>query len=210
MADTGRQAGSVGQLAALLANRESFTNLAREVASDSPAPGYMAKDIARRYMAQIYNAFSGVEQARVEMALAIWCILNDVGGEQSHSEKPPIVVDGIEVSASEVFGVIIPSDRRGLPRQFAATMFESVTPMILEARPDVRAALTPRVVARGLRAGDELAVVSFAKGGLPGSNVRGAERARAKDLGVRRSAPASQFEPAVSEVNRPSDGPPLF
>lgn len=208
-----KSTGGPGQLARL--DADAIKSLAARCGNNIPAPGYMAQDDCKAYLAQIYNLFPGVDQVEVEMTLAKWCILHDVGGEQGHAEKPPIEAGGISVPANRVFGEVIPSDRRGLPRQFAATMFEKMVPVILDACPEIRAALTPRAIERGSRAGDEVFVVSFVKGGVPGSTASHA-RAKAKRVGVTRSPPvvSSPAEPYVSEVPRSAppaqDGRPSY
>jgi hypothetical protein len=172
-------------LDALLKNdKGAFEVLARTAGEAIPPPGYMQRDEAFRYLAQVYELFQGAERAAVEMALCQWCIRHDVGGTQDYVGKPPIVVGTLSVQAVEIFGKIIPTDSQGRARQFAATLFEKMVPLLLEADPSLRAALTPRALENGLTRGQELQVVSFLRGGKPGTQASSGVRYRVKQRNV--------------------------
>lgn len=200
--------GGGGSLADLLErDSEAFKQLAESAGRDIPPPGYMSKDQAGRYMAQIRNLFPGADGNMVEMVLAKWVCLHDVGGVQDFTGKPPIVVGTHSVAATKIFGEIIPTDNRGLARQFCATRFEKVVDAILVACPDVRAGLTPKALECGLKRGDEGLVVSFKRGGLPGTADSRGLRSAARRRALRGSYGAT-YEPTVEEV-RPAEVPPV-
>lgn len=181
---------------------------ASEAADHINAPGQMSVDDANTYMAEIKNLFPGVDGVQVEIALAMWAALHDVGGTQDFSSKDPIVAGSISVPATRVFGGVVPVDNRGLPRKFCSTRFEGVVGALLNADPTFRQKLTPKAIRAGLQPGDELKVVSYVRGVTPATVSGGGDRQMAKDMLLNRR-PATQgaqmnlSSPVVREIAAP-------
>jgi len=152
-------------LVGLRGKTKELAELAASLRKDLTPPGHMQADKALAYMARVYALFSGASEAEVQLGLGAWACVHDVGGTQDFTGKPPVVVKGIAVAATEIFGKIIPVTNEGEPRQFCATMFEEAIDVILEAHPDIRVMLAQRCAKAGLgSAANPKEVVSFVKG----------------------------------------------
>lgn len=210
-------------LASLVSDKKKLAEAAQTLSATIVAPGQMAADDANTYMASIRNLFPGEQAGSIELALACWAALQDVGGSQDFASKDPVIVGQTSVPATKIFGEIIPVDNRGLPRKFCSTRFEASMPAVLDAMPALRSKLTPKAIKAGLSAGDELKVISFVRGVTPSTVSGGGDRQAAKDMLLHRR-PVTQGsvvnynEPAVREVStpqasrpaRPSAGHSLF
>jgi len=136
-------------------------------------PGHMQKDKANAYMAKIVQLF-GKSEVEVQLAVAGWACVHDVGSVQSFADKPPIVLGTKSVPADAVFGDIIPVTSAGEPRQFCATMFEKDIGVVLQVFPQINTMLAARCAEAGLPASNPRAVISFLKGvttSTAGANV---------------------------------------
>jgi len=187
-------------------DRAAFNELVRDAGRAVPAPGYMEREEALRYLSQIYGLFPGADRGKVEAVLCQWCIKHDTGGTQDYSGKPTINVGNFRVAATEVFGKVIPTDNRGYPRRFAAALFEEHVPAMLEADPELRAALTPRALAAGLQRGQEVLVVPFMRGGKVGTQATTAARYMVKERSMRVAGSGEPLPLPVQEVGRGGDG----
>jgi hypothetical protein len=176
--------------------------LIKELSSTVTVPGYMSLDEANRHFAAIRNLFPGVESVALELALAAWCIVNDVGGTQNFDTKPPIECGGYAIPATSVFGAIVPTGVEGKARQFAATKLEDAALLVLKHSPEVRVGLGPRLAEAGLSVGQEAAVVSFLKGGRIGAQRAGTARIQAKHASLSRNGRIGQpMQMPVTEVS---------
>lgn len=168
-------------LADLLANQEALTAAVKEVRERVAPPGYMFTDEAEEYMAEIANLFKGENRNTIELTLCVWGMLNGTGGTDDYSTKPPVIVGAHEVSATAIFGTIIPIGAQGKVRQFFATQFEKHVPKILAAMPELHTQLAPRVAKAGLAPGQTLLAIDFVKGGTPETVGSGSTRSRVKE-----------------------------
>jgi len=159
---------------------DELASLGTSLANSLTAPGHMQLDIAKAYMARILPLFDGQTEPAIHAGLAAWAALHDVGAVQDFQGKPPIVIGTASVSATAVFGEIVPVTQAGEPRQFCATMFEADMDYVLKIFPHLYFMLSARCVEAGLPASDPKAVISFMKGVTPATAGSNATRVMAR------------------------------
>jgi len=144
---------------------DELARVAAEVLRDLVKPGQVSADVANAYWAQVVALFPLGPGVATELPLFAWAAMNGVGSRTDYSTAPDIVVGGRKVRATRVFGEIIPSDDRGIPRKVFSTLFESKAVRYTNALgPEFANGLAARAAKSGHPGANPVDVIDFCRG----------------------------------------------